>query len=467
MSGRGKVFDGSSSRSVIRGMLFLAGPVFLEESLNLTVGYTDWWLAGHYLPGDETFAAMSLMAYLLWLLPSLFAALAIGVTAVVSRRIGEGRPDEANQAVHQALVTGTLIALVSLLIAQIVADDFPRWLQLKGESADLATRYFRIVAWVLPLIMVEQILIAALRGAGNTLTGMLAKMLVVVGNIGVSASLVSGWGPFPKLGWEGLAIGTATSHAMAATLLAFVFFRGRSGLKFQSHLLHLDGAVQRLLLRIGAPGGVDMLLILGFQFTFIGIVYRLGDLAAASHGLAVQIEALGYLPGSAFQVAAATMAGQFLGAGDFRAARRTVFLCWSIGSFVIMGASLVFAFQGERVAECFVSDPQSPVVPAAGQLLIIVAAGMPALALVMIGAGALRGSGDTRWPLFTTLIGFLLVRLPLAVFFAWPASEAMPWTLGLGVEGAWWAMIIDLWVRAALIGGRLLHGGWQHVPMHT
>ncbi|MEZ6105078.1 MAG: MATE family efflux transporter [Pirellulaceae bacterium] len=81
----------------------LAGPVFIEESLSLAVGYTDWWLAGHYFPGAATFAAMSLMAYLLWLLPSMFASLAIGVTAVVARRFGEGRPEDANRAVHQAM----------------------------------------------------------------------------------------------------------------------------------------------------------------------------------------------------------------------------------------------------------------------------------------------------------------------------------------------------------------------------
>lgn len=465
MSRGSSTFDGRESGHLLRGMLVLAGPVFLEESLSLAVGYTDWWLAGHYLPGDQTFAAMSLMAYLLWLLPSLFAALAIGVTAVVSRRMGEGRIDEANRAVHQALVTGTAIALFSLVASQLLADAFPWWLQLQGESAELATRYFRIVAWVLPLIMIEQVLIAALRGAGDTFTGMMAKMLVVLVNIVASAGLVSGWGPFPKLGWEGLAIGTATGHATAATLLAIVFVRGRSGLKFRRSLLLWSGGVQRLLWRIGAPGGIDMLLILGFQFTFIGIVYRLGDLAAASHGLAVQIEALGYLPGSAFQVAAATMAGQFLGAANPNAARRAVFMCWGTGSLVIMTASLVFSFGGTQVARSFVADPDSPVVSAAAGLLVIVAAGMPALSLVMIGAGALRGAGDTRWPLFATLIGFTLIRLPLAVYFAWPPSEAWPWTLGLGVEGAWWAMVVDLWIRAALIGARLLHGGWQHVSL--
>ena len=71
-------------------MLALALPVFAEESLTLLVGYTDWWLTGSFLPGDEYKAAMGLMAYLLWLIPILFAAVAIGATAMVSRIVGAG-----------------------------------------------------------------------------------------------------------------------------------------------------------------------------------------------------------------------------------------------------------------------------------------------------------------------------------------------------------------------------------------
>ena len=465
MLARAAVFDGRKSHSLVRGIAVLACPVFIEESLSLAVGYTDWWLAGHYFPGAATFAAMSLMAYLLWLLPSMFASLAIGVTAVVARRFGEGRPEDANRAVHQAMFGGAAVALVGMVVAQGIANDLPHWLQLSPAASRLVTRYFRIVAAVIPLIMIEQILIASLRGAGYTLAGLWTKLLVVVANLIVSTGCVTGWGPFPKLGWEGLALGTATAHALGGLVLTVMVWRGTAGLSFQHARWRIDGPMQRLLWRIGAPGGLDMLLILGFQFTFISIVYRLGDLAAASHGLAVQIEALGYLPGSAFQVAAATMAGQYLGANNRAAARRAALACWLGGSLVMMSAGLVFAYRGEPVASWFVGPDDSPVIALAAQLLVIIGAGMPALALVLIGSGTLRGAGDTRWPLITTLSGFALIRLPLAILFAWPPSDAIPWTWGMGVEGAWWAMILDLWVRALMIGGRLLQGGWERIDL--
>ncbi|MEC9117202.1 MAG: hypothetical protein VX607_10065, partial [Planctomycetota bacterium] len=73
-------------------MLRLAVPVMAEETLLLLVGYTDWWLTGNFLSGSEPKAAMALMSYMMWLMPSLFSAIAIGATAVVARRVGERRP---------------------------------------------------------------------------------------------------------------------------------------------------------------------------------------------------------------------------------------------------------------------------------------------------------------------------------------------------------------------------------------
>lgn len=458
-------FDVRDERGLVKGMLGLALPVLVEESLMLAVGYTDWWLAGHFVPGPAALAAMGLMAYLLWLLPSLFAALAIGATAIISRRIGEGRLDEANRTAHQAFLAGALLSLVATGLALAWSDAIPRWMQLSGEAADYATRYFRTVAAVLPLIMIEQVVIASLRGAGDTLTGLGIKGLVVVVNLIVSTGLVSGWGPFPQLGWDGLAIGTATAHGLGGLLAAAVVLRGRSGLVFRSPLLRPDAGILRLLMRIGLPGGIDIGAIILFQFLFVAIVNRLGDASAAAHGLAVQIEALAYMPGSAFQVAAATMAGQYLGAGNPRAARRATVACLLAGGAVMGSAALVFAFGGPWLTSLFVGAEGAATAEQAARLLRIVALGIPPLTVCMIGSGTLRGSGDTVWPLTITLLGFAAIRLPLAILWTDATGAAGGWGWNGGVEGAWWAMLADLLIRSLLIGGRLTHGGWSRVRL--
>ena len=135
-------------------------------------------------------------------------------------------------------------------------------------------------------------------------------------------------------------------------------------------------------------------------------------------------------------------------------------------------AGAVFYLAAVTLVEFFL-DPaihSEDVVALAARLLRIIAYAMPALAITMVLTGALRGAGDTRFPLFFTFVGFLLLRIPLATYLAHD-SLAIPGTsiaiqgLALGVVGAWYAMVIDVTFRCLLFIGRFAHGGWQRVEV--
>jgi Na+-driven multidrug efflux pump len=179
----------------------------------------------------------------------------------------------------------------------------------------------------------------------------------------------------------------------------------------------------------------------------------------------VQIEALAYLPGSAFQVAAATMAGQYLGARNPRRAVRSVLTACLVGGGVMCLAGLAFTFAGGPLTAFFLGDRDLATRGTTIELLKIVAISEPFLAATMILTGALRGAGDTRWPLLFSLIGFALVRLPLAVIFAHeqvtlPLLGVSFAGFGYGVMGAWFAMVADIVVRSLLVTARFVQGGW-------
>jgi Na+-driven multidrug efflux pump len=213
-----------------------------------------------------------------------------------------------------------------------------------------------------------------------------------------------------------------------------------------------------------------MLTIVSCHLWYVSIINSLGTAAAAAHGLGVRIESLAYLPGAAFQVAAATMTGQFLGAGDPRRATRSVLMACLVGGGFMVGAGLLFFFGGRWLTALFLSDTTAATAEITVPLLRIVALSMPSLALSMILTGALRGAGDTRWPLLFTLIGFLGIRIPGAYLLAWDGIP-LPWTdavlpgLGWGVMGAWYAMVADTVLRSILVIWRFLHGGWKAVSV--
>jgi len=449
-------------------MLRLALPVLVEQFLGVLVGLVDTWLAGNFLAGEAPLAAIGLMSYVLWLLPSLFAAIAIGATAMTARCVGAGQAGLAVRVTGQALVLGLALAAAATALAVVAGEPFVAVMQLRGDAAELALRYLRILTPVIPAVMVEQVGIACLRGAGDTFSGFVTMVVVNLVNVVLSTCLVLGWGPFPELGWEGLAIGTASGHAVGAVLVLGLLIRGRAGLTLRWRRLRPNPDLMRRLLRIGVPGGIDVLAILLCHLWFVGIINSLGTVDAAAHSLGVRIESLAYLPGSAFQVAAATLVGQFLGAGDRRRAVRAALLaCLGAGSVMVAAGGVMF-FGAAWLTELFAPQQGAEVAGTTVPLLRLVALAMPALALTMVLSGALRGAGDTRWPLLFTFLGFLGVRIPAAYLLAWP-SVPLPglWYelpgMGWGVLGAWYAMVADVFVRAGLVVWRFRHGGWQRI----
>jgi putative MATE family efflux protein len=455
-------------------MLVLALPVLAEESLNLLVGYTDFFLAGRCLDGDEPLAAMAFVAYLLWVIPSLFSFVGIGALALVARLVGGGQKQEAAHATRQAMLLGLAVAAAGTVAALALGQGFAQAMGLRGEAARLAVRYIWIMSPAIPLIMVEQVGTACLRGAGDTLSGMAARVVVNLVDMVLSASLVMGLGPLPDLGWDGLAIGSACGHAIGGLIILARLIQGRGGVSLRDSEPHgsrwrPDGITMRRMLRVGVPGGVDVLSVIFCHLVYVAIINRLGTLAQAAHGLGVQIEAMSYLPGSAFQVAAATLAGQALGAADPRRAARGVLLSAVSAQAIMSIAGWVLIFGGETIAGVFTGD-KAELADLVGRLLKIVAISCPPLALLMIMSGALRGSGDTSWPLAITFIGLVGIRIPGACLLAWDEVPVLwsEWALpgfGLGVAGAWWAMIADVCVRSALITGRFLQGGWQRIKI--
>jgi putative MATE family efflux protein len=434
----------------------LAWPVLAEQVLAMMVGFSDTLLAGHYL-GESHLAAMTLIGYLIWALYGLFAMISIGAMAMTARFVGAGDWTMANRITGQALLLGLIVSVLLTAVAYALGEHLIWAFDLKGEAADLATRFLWRLYPSIPAIVIEAVLIACLHGAGDTVTGLVAMVLVNVTNIALSWGLLLGIGPLPELGWDGLAIGTSVGFALGGVVPLAVLLYGRRGLKLQRRWLVLDIPLTLRIARVGLPGGIDMLSVIGCQLIFLSLINRLGTLSVAAHGVAIRLESLAYLPGSAFQVAAGTLAGQFLGAGDRRRAVHSVIAASICGCGLMFSAAAVLYFLAEPLVDLFLGPKQDAVAAVAAPLLRIVALAVLPLGLVMVLTGALRGAGDTRWPLVFTLIGFVGVRFPVAWLLA------ITW--GWGVPGAWYAIVADLTVRAVLFSARFAHGGWQRVKV--
>ena len=453
-----------------RPLARLVLPVLLEQVLALSVGFVDKWLAGNLFSGAEPLAAVGLVAYCLAFMPVLFAMPAVAATALVARHVGGGDLPGARQALTQCFVVAVVPVVVMATAAAIWGQGLLGLLGLPPESSLLAERYLAIVLPALPAMMVIAVGVAGLRGAGDMVAGLVSMSVVNVVNAGASFALGVGLGGLPRLGWEGLAWGTFAGYWCGAACVVLLLARNARGLRPRGGDWWPLAAWQRRIARIGLPAGVDAAANAVCHLTFLSIVNRLGNVDAAAHAVAVTIESLAFLPGSAFQVAAATLAGQYLGARDERRARGSVWLA-AVAAAVLMGlAGAVFFRFADPLAGWFVggADGQAAVARLAATLVRIVAFAQPPLALLMVLSGGLRGGGATRPPLLVNLFGLAAIRLPLAIFLAWPeiilpAGLGTVAGCGMGARGAWLAMAVDLSIRGLAMLAIFSRSGWTRV----
>lgn len=451
-------------RPLLPLLLGLAAPVFAEQALHLLVGLVDTWLTGNLIEGNDAMAAIGLVAYLVWMLSSLCSAVSIGATAMIARYVGAGDIGAASRATQQALLLGLAVSLLVTGLVAIGITPFVSWMRLQPMAAKLTVDYLTILVPVIPALMVQQVGIASLRGAGDTVSGLLAMIVVNGVNAGLSTALAIGIPPFPKLGWRGLAIGTAAGYLVGGLLIATILYRGRKGLRIAGLGWNLDCSMMLRLLRVGVPGGVDRVAIVSCHLWYVSIITALGTFATAAHSLAIRIESLAYVPGTAFEVAAATLAGQSLGAGHRRRAVDSVLLCSLVCLLFMVTMGLIFFIGADPLTQFFAGQRADGAAAEAAQLLRLVAPALVPFSLMVVLTGALRGSGDTRWPLVISLIGFFCVRIPFAHWLAWSTIDVGGQSISgwsLGVRGAWMAMVADLLVRATLLGIRFLQGGWK------
>ena len=232
-------------------------PVLLEQLLALSVGFVDKWLAGNLFAGAEPLAAVGLVAYCLAFLPVLFALPTAAVTALVARHVGAGEPAAARRALAQCGLVAIAPTVAMAMLAAAWGSRLVESLGLPPESSLLAERYLAIVLPALPAMAVIWVGVAALRGAGDMVAGLVSMSVVNVVNAAASFALATGAGGLPRLGWEGLAWGTFAGYCCGAVCVVTILVGNARGLRPRAADWIPDTAWQRRIARVGVPAGVD------------------------------------------------------------------------------------------------------------------------------------------------------------------------------------------------------------------
>ncbi|MCE9589745.1 MAG: hypothetical protein K8S99_04405 [Planctomycetes bacterium] len=230
---------------------------------------------------------------------------------------------------------------------------------------------------------------------------------------------------------------------------------GRGGIRLHLHRLrpHLHTLIR--LVRVGVPNLLETSGMWIGNFLVLKVVGEIGlnqtHGAIGAHIITARIEGMSYLPGFAVGIAAATLAGQYLGLGDPARARRAVALCWATGAVLMGGIGLLFIVIPRPLVALISDAPEH--LAAVPTLLMICGPIQVFFASYAVLAQAMRGAGDTRTAMIMTYSSTYLVRLPLAYIVGI--------VMGYGLPGVWVALCAELVLRGCLFAGRFLHGGWM------
>ena len=444
------------NRSIRRLVFGLAWPVIVENLLQTAVGMVDLLMVSRL--GAAAIAGVGIGTQILFVIFMSIGALAVSTTALVARRTGEQRPAEASRVLKQSVLLALGAGVLLALCGVPAAEHIVRLLGAESTVVTLGGSYLRITFLFSGFLIASFVLGAGLRGVGDSRKPMMAAMLINVVNISLDYVLIFGHLGFPALGVEGAAWAAAIGRSSGAAVLAFFLLRASSRQRLS--LLGREGwrpdlDIIRRLVQIGLPSLIEGLSrSLGFLM-FSTIVIGLGTTVFAAQRVVFALMSLSFMPGFAFGIAASALTGQALGAERPDRARRATWFAVRSALLWMGSLAVLFFFGGPWLTRLFTSDPEIVRIGSSG--LKALALGQPFFACSMVLAGALRGAGDTRFPMLTSSVGMWVVRLPTAWWFALE--------LGWGLPGAFASFALGSAIEATIMTWRYRRGYWASIKV--
>ncbi len=349
--------------------------------------------------GAVATAAMGAALQFTFLLFPIFNALSIGTVALVSRRLGEGRRDEADRIVRQSLLLGAVLGIASGVAFAALAKPLLGLIGAAPDVAAVGAPYLALVGGLNVFQTISIIGMAAIRAAGDTRTPMIFSAVFSLLNVPLTYLLMNAAG----LGVVGAAIGLVVTLVLFAGATVALLWRGHAGLTIAGGPWALSTDRLRTLLAISLPSAAESLLFSVGILALSGLVFRLGTEAFAAHQIITQLESLSFLPCIGFAAAASALVGQSLGMDR---PGRAMHVGWAAARMAALWTTaagvLLAVFPGAFIG-IFTSDPG--VVVAGTGSMVIVGLAQPAQAVIFTIGGALRGAGDTRYTLSPSSTG--------------------------------------------------------------
>ena len=429
----------------LRLIISLSIPSILAQISATVMFFIDASMVGHL--GAKASASIGLVETTGWLMGGLGAAANMGFSVQVAHAIGANDFERARRVLRQSLVCCLLWSLSITTVALLVSGRLPYWLGGSAEIAHDASLYFALIGVFGIFYQIEGLGGSMLKCSGNMKSPSMLNICMCLMDVIFNYLFIYILG----MGVMGAALGTGLAELVTACLMMYF-------LLVRSDMLSLVGRpgsfkpkadVVQNAIKIGAPMGLQHLLMGGAQIVSTLIVAPLGTVAIAAHSLGITVESLCYMPGFGIAEAATTLVGQSFGAGKRMLTQSFARMSTGLGVAVmtLMGV-LMWVFASKLMS---LMTPVDEIIAIGAECLRIEAFAEPMFAASIVINGIFIGAGDTLRPAIMSLASMWGVRLTLAALLA----------TTYGLPGVWTAMAIELTFRGIIFLLRLMHGGWM------
>ena len=434
----------------------LAWPVVIEQLLATSVGIADVAIAGRLGPSALAGAGVGLQ--ILSIAINGLGAFAIGTTVAVAQSVGARRPALAGNAMRQGVSLGVLCSIAVVLPALLFTGPLIAFGGGTGEVAIAGEQFLSVAVLGIVPLTVQLAIGGAMRGAGDSRTPMIAGALVNAVNIAAAYALAFGaWGA-PNLGIAGTAWGANIARIVGLVFLFAVLFRRAApeGIRLGPDAPAgttgwlPDLSMARMFVRLSLPPVIEQVSSALMLLLFGRILLALGPLVFAGWRITFSTVVVTFLAANGLATATTALVGQAVGAGDHDRVGEITKFSLVLGFTWMVASAIMVAIFAPTVASFFTTD-QALIAITAGGLYGFVPS-MPVSAINNMILGALRGTGDTRFPMWVGIGKAWCIMLPMSWYFST--------YLGWGLMGACGGLLAGEVVSASCAVWRYRQRRW-------
>lgn len=436
--------------------IHMAWPAILESFFTAFVGLVDSLMVSSM--GAYAVAAVGLTTQPKFMGLSLFFATNVSISALVARRKGEDRREDANRIFTTSILFVTLMSVMISVLLVAFADPIIRLCGSESTTHDGAVLYFRIIMGGMIFNVIQMCINAAQRGAGNTKITMRTNLVSNLVNIAANYLLIQGRFGFPAMGIKGAALATVLGTVVACFMSIMSV---RTSGTFVSIPYIINNKIKpgfdslKSIIKVGYSVFAEQVLMrIGFMMTAV-MAANQGTNAMAAHQVGMNIMGLSFSFGDGLQATAVALIGYSLGAKQPEKAKDYGKTCRMLGGVIAVALSVVY-FLGARLLMGLFFDEKEIVDIGVSIMHVIIFVVILQISQV-IYMGCLRGAGDTLYTAIASTISVTVMRTIGSWFFGY--------VLGMGIVGIWFGVVADQLSRFLFASIRFKQGKWVNIKI--